>query len=221
MFFEMENNTTENSLYNWQRIPTGDFYTVLQRYSTGMNHLLVKNIEECYLFICVLYSTQVHAQAAIERIVDGIVERCDTLKYAKTPVYLYTTVESRDSVRVLLETHEPTTYELLFPKLPDSANENKRLQDFRESLYASFCRIGNVEQELAGKRLALLFYIKSDGSVVCRHVGLTSLEKLPDYISSNEIRQMVDVINTYRFKPSEITRKHYMFSGVVIQFRQD
>lgn len=35
MFFEMENNTTENSLYNWQRIPTGDFYTVLQRYSTG------------------------------------------------------------------------------------------------------------------------------------------------------------------------------------------
>lgn len=172
----------------------------------------------CLLFICVLYSTQVHAQAAIERIVDGIVEKCDTLKYAKTPIYLYTTVESHDSLIVLMETHEPTTYELLFPKLPDSANESKRLQDFKEYIYASFCRIGNVEHALAGKKLGLSFYIKSDGSVVCHNVGLTSQEKLVDYIFCDEIRQMVNEINSYRFKPSEISGKYYLFSGIFIRF---
>ena len=188
-------------------------------FKTFDNSVCYKALYKYLLALCSVLCLPAIAQSSSERIINGVVEVCDTSEYDRSLFYNYTTIESRDSVRKVQETYELTTYDSLFLDYPDSNDEIQSMLDFREWLYASFRQIGKIAHTLSGKSLSLSIYRKADGNVICRKISLTCQKKLLDLISSDEIKQMINMVNSYKFKPSKVKGKYYLSTRMVMNFK--
>lgn len=168
----------------------------------------------CLLFICMLYSTKISAESDSEIIVDSVIEKCHFIDHDEEPYYLYNTIESKEAKNLLNETYECINYDIFFAK----ALRVDHLANFREAIMPLLSKIEGVNDSLAGKRLMVSFYIKADGSVVCDNVSLSHGEKLFKYLSSEKVKRIINIINVYRFRPSDSKGNKYTMGMVMLFF---
>ena len=179
-----------------------------------------KNMKKLFVLFCFYACIHIVAQTQQERIVNGVVETCDMAQSEKILLYNYTTVESRESMTALRSTSEPTRYEVLFPDYPENDDEISSMLQFKKWLHVSLGNIPNIARSLSGKTLSISFYRKADGTTICRRITLSRpCMKLLDIISTNEIKRMIDKINSYKFKASKVNGNYYLFAGVTLSFK--
>lgn len=174
-----------------------------------------------YMLSCILIvglytlSATAAPDSKTEKTIDGIIEvhhqTDDNVMF-----YEYNTVDADKIVRMLRNDAEHTVYDILFPEGTKREGATKQVVSFRDSILSVLCNISEISKPLSGKRIMVFFYIKADGTTICRNI--VNRERLLDFLSTDAMKQMINIINSYKFKASNVKGNYYLDGMVVLQF---
>lgn len=163
------------------------------------------------IFCLSLLPASLFAEEGSETVYNGVVET-QYVRGSHIYMYTYTTVEAKESIKALHETAEKSIVSHLFQDREKWECED--LKVFRDSMQAAFNSVEHVRAILHEKHLRILCLIdvKSDGTPYCSAMFMAHEQRMLDLFSSDELKQLLTYIHSYRFKPSNVEGNYYVSS---------
>ncbi len=151
------------------------------------------------------------AQETSERGVDGLIEIIQKDDRGQVS-YRYTSEEARNTYISLKNTLIPVSYQKMYhDESPFTAGI--RCRDYICNHFRNY--IPTASKHSSGRtRIDITMYNLADGSIVFKEIRCK--ESLLDILDSDRIHKLIDIINSYKFKPADIKGNYSLFWNIPI-----
>lgn len=131
--------------------------------------------------------------------------------------YNYTTSEMKLLEDTLVKSYEMVEWDTMWPSCKKDGSTIKKLGDFKTYIHDTFNGIDKLSARLSGKRLWLDYYVKQDGSIVCKAIRTYEYDLLK-YASTDMIKQMIKLLCEYKFKEASVKNKYCLHLHTIVHF---
>ena len=131
--------------------------------------------------------------------------------------YSFTTTEMRQAENTLVKSYEMVDWDTMWSDYGKDRSTVRKLEDFRSYIDTAFQGIDNLPSRLKGRGLWLDYYVKRDGGIICKAIRTYEYDLLK-YVSTDMIKQMINVLCEYKFKESSVTEDYCLHLHCVARF---
>lgn len=131
--------------------------------------------------------------------------------------YSFTTTEMRRAENALVESYEMVGWDTMWPSYEKDGSTTKKFGDFRTYIDNAFQSIDKLQSRLQGRSLWIDYYVKRDGSIICKAIKTYEYDLL-NYASDEMIKQMIKVLCEYKFKEASVKENYCLHLHTVVSF---